>query len=132
MKNEKKNLLVFGYGLAAIICFFIWRHSAKHGDVGPISIGFLVLAALIAIVTAINHRILKPFYDKWMIGAHFIGSVITTIILCLLFYCVFGIVGIILRIIRLDLLDEKLELERASYWMKRKKEFNRESCTKQF
>src|SRR3989338_11167236 len=99
MDKEKKNLLVFGYGLAVIIAFFVWRHGAKLGF-DLFSWIWLGVAAFLACLTAIDHQRLRPFYAKWMIGAHFIGMIITTVILSLLFYIVFGIAGIVLRIIR--------------------------------
>ena len=67
------------------------------------------------------------------IVAHFIGKIVFGILLSILFYFIFGITGIVLRLLRKDLLDEKLESERKSYWIKRKvEEFNKESYEKQF
>jgi len=116
MKNEKKNLLVFGYGLAVILSFFGIHHGLKHSfSFWPVVL--CVLAGCFLIVTAMNYLLLKPVYKKWMVVAHAIGTVITTIILTVLFYTIFGVVGIILRILRKDLLNQKLDSSAQSYWI---------------
>lgn len=115
MTKEKRDLLVFGYGLAAIILFFNWRISVKHG--WGLTNNILSVATLIMLYVSVGNRaLLKKFYDKWMIGAGFIGHILSTIILSLLFYCIFAPVGIVLRIIRKDLLHRKIQLSQESYW----------------
>jgi len=131
MTKEKKNLLVFGYGLAVIITVFVLRHGMK-GEFTVFSWMWLALAAGLAVITAIDHRLIKPFYTKWMVVAHFIGTIVTTVILSVLFFVLFGITGIVLRILRKDLLDRKLEPGRNSYWIKREGKFEKESYLKQF
>jgi len=85
------------------------------------------------VVSAADVYALKPVYKKWMIGAHFIGNVISTIVLSVFFYFVFGIVGIVLRIIRKDLLDQKIDYNRDSYWIEREQKlFNKKSYHNQF
>ena len=64
--------------------------------------------------------------------AHFIGATITGLILSLMFYVIFGIVGIILRILRKDLLNERLEPEAQSYWIKRNAHDDDKYYEKQF
>ena len=116
-KIEKKNLLVFGYGLAVILTFLGWRVWAKHGSVVvPACLG--TAAVLFVLATAICWESLIPVYKKWMIGAHFIGRIITNILLTVIFYGVFGVAGLILRILRKDLLDRRLEPDAVSYWNK--------------
>jgi len=132
MKNEKKNLKVFGYGLAvilAVIAYKIWH------DHGWVLIHALFAAAIIylIVITKSNYKSLKPFYLRWMKVAHFIGTVITSIILTILFYCVFGIAGLILRLIRRDILDRKLDPQSDSYWIgKDQIAFEQEHYIRQF
>jgi hypothetical protein len=132
MDKEQKNLKVFGYGLGVILGFIAWRIMAKHG-VGfwP---GFLALSGMaLTFVTALDYRFLRPVYSRWMIAAHFIGMIITTAVLSALFFVVFGLVGIVLRLLRKDILSQKIEKEKESYWIKRDKEaFNRARYTQQF
>ncbi|MBN1869489.1 MAG: hypothetical protein JW847_02790 [Candidatus Omnitrophica bacterium] len=132
MNQEKKQLMVFGYGLAVIlglISFHLWRHHGWHIMHG------ILLPCLVALVllTAIKYSSLKPLYKQWMKVAHFIGAVITGIILSILFYLVFGVAGIILRILGKDLLDQKIDRSANSYWINRDKViFNKSDYTRQF
>ncbi|MCK5580178.1 MAG: hypothetical protein KAJ18_02780 [Candidatus Omnitrophica bacterium] len=132
MNIFKKQLLVFGYGLAAILTFLAWRIWAKHGGV-VVPACLVSVAVVLAGLAALRWEALIPFYKKWMKVVHFIGTIITTVLLSVLFYSIFGVVGIILRLLRKDLLDRKLEPDCASYWHKRPKEaFNKQHYIRQF
>jgi len=89
MNNEKKNLVVFGYGLAVILGFVSFKIWHDHGLVIMHLVLFICISALV-IITALRYKSLKPFYTQWMKGAHFIGNVITTLVLSFLFYFVFA------------------------------------------
>lgn len=133
MSQEKKQLKVFGYGVAVILGL-ISLHFWRHHDGWHIAHGIL-LPGIVAMVfiTTVNYRSLKAFYKRWMSVAHFIGSVITAVILSLLFYLVFGIVGIILRVLRKDLLDRKIDPAAGSYWINRDQvAFDPNDYTRQF
>lgn len=132
MKIERKQLLVFGYGLTLISGFLAFRGWMK-GE-GLLIIILLAAASLVLLIfTITGAQKLIPFYKKWMAVMHVIGRIITTVILSGLFYFIFGIVGIVLRLLGKDLLDEKIEANRDSYWIAReKKKFDKESYTKQY
>jgi len=178
MNQEQKNLLIFGFGLALIIPFFVMCHSlkghlpiwgiltafvailvilSKIETLKPVYYGvllmmygvifnqalkidisvsakiFLVLALFIWFISIIKVELLKPTYNVWMKGAHFIGTTLSSIVLSVLFYFVFGVVGIVLRILRKDLLEEKLEPHNGSYWHTREPAaFKKEHCLRQF
>ncbi len=119
MDKEKKNLLVFGYGLAAILLFICWRIWQKHGWL-PICGILLAVSLGMIFIARFNTALLKKIYTKWMVGAHFIGGIVTRIIFSVLFYTVFGAVGIVLRILRKDLLSQRIDKAKNSYWIKKK------------
>lgn len=83
---------------------------------------FLGISTLALLATVFKVELLKPIYTQWMKVAHAIGATITGLILSLMFYGIFGITGIILRILKKDLLNEKLEPQASSYWIKRVKD----------
>jgi len=64
------------------------------------------------------------FYRIWMSLSHLIGSLMSHIILTLIFFLIFTPIGLILRISGKRPLDLKLEKEKNSYWQSRK---NRQS-----
>jgi len=111
------SVFVFGYR-HGFNCFLIF---------------FLAGAALILLITVFKVEALTPVYKIWMTLARAIGTIISTITLAILFYFVFGLVGIILRLLKKDLLDRKQEPKQDSYWLEReKKEFSREDYQRQF
>ncbi len=121
MDKKERDLLVFGYGLAAICLFISWRLSVKHG--WALANNILSLATIfMLLVTMFNRNLLEVIYAKWMIGAMFIGKIISSIVLSVLFYGVFGLVGVFLRLIGKDLLDQKIDKKCQSYWHKRPNE----------
>jgi len=100
-----------------------------------LSIFFLLIAFAFFLLTYNNRLdLVRPIYDKWMKGAHFIGGIIFGTLLSVIFYVVFGSVGIFLRVIRKDLLNEKIEPHKKSYWIKKdlSESQNREGYNRQF
>lgn len=132
MRVETKQLKVFGYGLAVILIFFAWRFWAKQVNLIWVPI-FSIAALLLILVTKFQLAVLIPLYSRWMRAAHFIGNIVTVAVLSILYYCVFGLVGIVLRLLRKDLLDRVIDDKSPSYWHKRPpSEFQKERYLKQF
>ncbi|MBF0522358.1 MAG: hypothetical protein HQL24_04790 [Candidatus Omnitrophica bacterium] len=118
MNKERKNLLVFGYGLAVILSFIAIRLWIKHG-ISPIKIILLILAGIFFFISLIKVELIKPFYKKWMVVAETIGNIITHAIFIIIFTFIFSPVGIILRILKKDPLQEKIDIKAKSYWKKK-------------
>ena len=132
MDKEKKNLVVFGYGLAVILSFISFKIWHEHGWIAVHAI-LIVGAVILAAITMLRYQLLKPFYVQWMKGAHFIGNVITGFVLSVLFYLVFGVAGIVLRLLKKDLLDQRLNYAADSYWIKKEQiDFDQNHYTRQF
>lgn len=64
---------------------------------------------------------LRAVYRVWMGLAVVLGFFMSRIILSLLFYLVVTPVGLMMRLLRKDILDQKWDKEAASYWIKKKK-----------
>lgn len=131
MTKEKKNLLVFGYGVVVIALIFAWRLYAKHGWGYGSNIAVLIAVVFLG-MTLFSLPLLKKVYDRWMKVAHVIGMIVTAVILTVLFFVVFGIAGIMLRILRKDILDLKMNRGAESYWKIRQKIYNKEDYLRQF
>ena len=114
--QEKIRLKVFGYGLVVILGFFAARLWFKQDWAsGPIF--FAAAMTMILCLTIFRPVALNPFYGQWMKVAHAVGTVLTQILLTLLFYGIFAPAGIVLRILRKDLLDRTIEINKSSYWI---------------
>ncbi len=132
MDKEKKDLLVFGYGLSLILIVLGGRWGWKYGF-GLGHVLQLLIAAVLAGMTWRNPFFLKGFYRQWMTVAKFVGLVLSTVTLTVLYYGVFGVVGCVLRLLRKDLLDQAFARGKSSYWITRPKtEFHKESYLRQF
>ena len=132
MTPTKKQILVFGYGMALILSFIAMRLSVKFGLL-TVPVVLFALAGGFAYTTARDRQRLVPVYEKWMIGARFIGQIISTVLLTVIFYFVFGAAGIILRLLRKDLLNLNIQPAEDSYWQERQQRpFDQERYHRQF
>jgi hypothetical protein len=132
IKTEKTHLTVFGYGLAfilGIIAVKIWFDSGWRTIHAVLSAGIITLI----LATSLRHDLLKPVYTRWMRIVHLIGNVLTALILSILFYFVFGISGIILRLLKKDLLDQRIDRTANSYWIQKDRiHFDKTHYVRQF
>jgi len=119
VSQEKKQLLVFGYGFALIFSFFAVKTGLKNSW-GPSSILLLLLGAGFLIISIFFQPALLRLYRPWMKVVGFIGHIVSTVIYSVLFYIVFGIAGMILRLLKKDFLDRRIEADKDSYWEKKK------------
>src|SRR5512143_3235220 len=115
---DTKTLRQFGQMTGAIFFIITVLLYLKHKYVAvPI-----ILISLVLLTTAyVRPSVLKPVYAAWMKAAFILGWINTRIILALLFYLVFTPIGLVMRLMRLDPLDRKLEKDRPSYWEKQEK-----------
>lgn len=118
MDKEKKNLLVFGYGMGILAAVFAMAGYLKHGA-QPVQAVFLICSVIFTSVTALKREALKPGYRGWMKVAHGIGALVTTLVLATVFFAVFTPVAAILRGMGKDYLGRKADRTANSYWHSR-------------
>jgi hypothetical protein len=161
MNNKQDSVVVFGYGLAMFIPFFLMLHGMEHKlgfirfvicvglvltviakvqQFKPIYFVVLIgiyavlahqlqtngmttsaviwisLAVILLTLASARPQILIPVYDLWMKGAHAIGTMLTGLLLVVIYYSLFTIAGMALRLLRKDLLDRGLQPDRETYW----------------
>lgn len=131
MNKERKNLLVFGYGWAVILTVIALRLWIKQGP-GISTIVLLTTALLFFGASAWRIQFLKPVYKIWMAFGHKASFILSTIILSVLFYAVFSLMGLILRFIRKDLLNRSIQPELNSYWLTKSSPADKEGFKRQF
>lgn len=115
---DKKSLRKFGItmGIAFLVITLLIFIRHRHSVV-PTSI----VSVLLFIFAFLFPLILKPVYIFWMKLAFVLGWINTRLILIVIFYILFTPVGLIMRLLRVDLLDRKIEKNKDSYWKKREK-----------
>jgi hypothetical protein len=113
IESSPKKLREFGFVVGGVLCAIgilsFWRGRGSFPY-------FLVLGIILVVLGAVKPSILKPVQKAWMTLAILMGWVMTRVFLSVLFYLAITPVGLLLRLMGKDLLDEKLEPQKQSYW----------------
>lgn len=117
---DRKEKLVVGsdrkFGFTFAVVFFLLSISSL---LIPIYVrGVLIVACLITTAVALMEpQRLHKANIQWMRFGHLLSKIISPFILAVLFYAVFLPVGVILRIIKKDILNLQLKPNAESYWI---------------
>ena len=129
IKTTKKVLRDFGLILAIVLAIFggisLWKESESYKYLFPGSGASLILAMLLP-------NVLKFIYLPWMTVATIIGWVMTRVILKMLYYLILTPIGIAMKLFGKDILDEKINKDKPSYWVPRDKTILKEQFERQF
>jgi len=129
IKTTKKVLRNFGLILAVVLAIFggisLWKESESYKYLFPGSGASLILAMLLP-------NVLKLIYLPWMTVATIIGWVMTRVILTILYYLILTPIGIAMKLFGKDILDEKINKDKPSYWVPRDKTILKEQFERQF
>lgn len=116
---NNKNLRRFGITMGiAVIVFALFLFAAKKCSIMPL----IVISAVFFTSAVVKPLILKPVYTGWMKLALILSWINTTLILLVIYYSVFTLVGILIKLFGVDLLDTKMEKTKSSYWQKKEEE----------
>ncbi len=77
------------------------------------------LAGIFLVTGCAIPRMLRPFYAAWMRFASILAWVNTRVLLSVFFLLVLTPIGLVMRLMRKDLLDKKIDHPAKSYWVKR-------------
>jgi len=116
IKASEQVLRKFGFLLAAFLSILgaisFWKEGTLYLYLFP--------AAGVSLISAILFpKTLKGIYLPWMAVATMIGWVMTRIILTVFYYVAMTSFGLVAKIFGKDLLDEKIEPQKKSYWIAR-------------
>lgn len=125
-----EKLKKFGI-ILAIILFLIGAINLYRNNVFPALVLWIIdLFVIVAVV--LNPVLLKPFYASLLFVSHKIGWINTRLLLIAVYYFIFFPMGLIMRILRKDPLNRKLERQNNSYWILCNKEVDSMRCERQF
>lgn len=130
IKSGKKELRDFGFTVGGVLFLLggvmLWRHKSA----GPYLLG---AGAILAVLGLAAPAILKPLQKFWMALSVVIGSVMSRVILSIVFYGVVTPIGLIMRVTGKDILDQRIDKSKDSYWKDVSGEIKtKESYEKQF
>lgn len=122
----KKFGHVVGPFLIILGLILLWKHAVLAPYI-------ILFGSLILLLTYIKPLLLKPVYIAWMCISTLMGFIMTRLILSILFMLVFTPAGLILRLMRKDLLKQKIDKNKVSYWITRKNDaFDAKTLENQF
>jgi len=116
IKSDKKQLREFGLLVGGILLLLggvaLWRHKGIYPY-------FLSIGSILFVLGAVFPAPLKPFQKTWMAFSLVLGFFMSRIILTVLFYFILTPLGLIRRMTGADILDEKIDRSKNSYWKQR-------------
>ena len=124
-KINKKNNITFGI-LFFIFFFIIGLYPLV--SVGVIRIWFVILSLVFLIITIIRPNLFTFLNRLWIQFGVFLGKIISPIVMGLVFFFVVTPIGMLVRILKKDVMG--LKRGAFSYWINRKDKL--QSMKKQF
>lgn len=113
IKSGKKELREFGFVIGAALLVLggvaLWR--GKGAAPYMLGAGLLFVGLGLAVPA-----VLKPLQKAWMALGLVLGFFVSRIVLAILFYGVMTPIGFLMRICGKDVLELRIDRDRASYW----------------
>lgn len=130
IKSGKNQLREFGLTIGIILVILgviaLWRNRS-------ICLHLLVTAGIFIGFGLGFPKVLKPIHKIWMSFSIIIGFFVSWLILSVLFYAVLTPIGLVMRILGKDILDQRIDKNRDSYWQDVKAEVkSKESYENQY
>ena len=122
-KSSSKSFgyLFFGIFLALAVWVYVKNQNLNYWLIGTSTV-FLVL-------TLIKSKLLDVLNDLWIKFGELLGKIIAPIVMSIVFFLIVTPIGLVLKIIKKDLLKLKFN-NGKSYWIEKSKTI--ESMDKQF
>ena len=130
IKSNKKALREFGLTIGVILVILgtvaLGRGKAAYPYLYITGASFIVLGLA-------SPAILKPLQMAWMAVSIVIGFFMSRLLLSALFYGVVTPTGLVMKMLGKDILDERIEKGKASYWkLRSEEEKTKDSYEKQY
>ena len=112
------------FGLVFFVVFLIvalW--PLKYEE--DIRLWSLILSIIFFILGIFNSKLLTPLNKLWFKFGIFLGVIVSPIIMGIVFFFVVTPTGVLMRILRKDLLKMRKVKNISTYWIKRDKENSR-------
>jgi len=113
-RERQKFGITVGIILGLLGGLFFWRERDYYSY-------FLILSTVFLFFGLVLPVLLKPIHKIWMTLAIFIGWFMSRFILSVLFYLVLTPIGLSMRLLGKDLLNQKFNKNAETYWIKRDK-----------
>jgi len=109
------------FGLVFFVVFLVVALWSFDGDLNKIKRIPFSISLIFLILGIVNSKILTPLNRLWFKFGYFLGSIISPIMMGLVFFLVVTPTGLIMRFFKKDLLNKKYDEKKKTYWIKRDK-----------
>ena len=79
----------------------------------------LIIAVIFLILGLMNSKILTPLKILWFKFGLFLGGIVSPIVMGIVFFFVITPIGLFMKLIGKDLLNNKYDKDKKTYWIKR-------------
>ncbi len=121
----RKFSWILGGAFLALGAFAWWRES-------DLANYLLIPGAVIAVVGTVLPGALRWLFFAWMALGLVLGTIVTSIILTLVFVIAVTPIGLIMRMIGRDPMERKLDPQAATYWLPKERNDDRTRLEKYF
>ena len=103
------------FGLVFFVVFLIFAiYPITHG--GEVRIWSIIISLIFLVLGFLNSKILTPLNKLWFKFGIFLGTIISPIIMGVIFFLVVTPIGLIMRFLGKDVLNLKYNTKK-SYWI---------------
>ena len=109
------------FGLVFFVVFLIvalWPLKSGEG----VRLWSLVLSIIFLILGIINHKLLTPLNKMWIRFGFFLGTIVSPVVMGVVYFLVVTPIGIFMRFLGKDLLNTRKVNNTSTYWIKRDKQ----------
>ena len=114
-KNKSSNR---SFGVVFFIFFLIISLFPLLND-NDIRYWSLILSIIFLVLGSLNSNLLTPLNNFWFKFGILLGKVISPFIMGTIFFIIVTPIGIIMKILKKDLLNLKLNKKMTSYWIEK-------------
>ena len=79
----------------------------------------VIIAVIFLILGLMNSKILTPLKILWFKFGLFLGGIVSPIVMGIVFFFVITPIGLFMKLIGKDLLNNKYDKDKKTYWIKR-------------
>ena len=103
------------FGIVFFIVFLLISIYPLFKD-GNLRIWSLIISIIFLFLGLLNSNFLNPFNKLWFKFGLLLGKIVSPIVMCLIFFLVVTPIGIIMRLLKKDLLNLKFS-KTNTYWI---------------
>ena len=108
-------IMLVGFGVLGGLLLWSWTRNAGAWRL-TLGSTLVTLGAVVCLWALVSPRTVTPVYHGWMRFGLGLGTVVSTVLLSLLYFIVITPVGALMRLTGTDPLERKLDAAAASYW----------------